>query len=816
MALGDVIASLAVSLSLETAAFEKGADVAEKRLAQSQKRFEAMGKSLQGLGTKLSIAVTAPFVAFGVSATKAALESRDAMGQVESALKSMGGAAGRTKEQLSDLASKGMRSSLYDDDEILRKVTANLLTFGKISGKAFDQAQQAAIDLSARLGTDLQSSTVLIGKALNDPIKGISALTRVGVAFTEQQKKQIKAMAESGDVAGAQGLILAELNKQYGGAAQAALDAAGPMAKLKKQFDEISETVGEAILPAIERLVPYLQSAADWFLKLSPRTQTFIVAAAGIAAALGPVLIGLGALVKLAAPVLAGFQMIAGAIAAVEGVGIAGAVAGWAAAFGSLAASLAPLVLPLAAVAAAGYLIYQNWDKIAPALEEFWQTVQTTLGPPLQELVATITSAFSELWNGPLGEMIRAVGSRLVEFQVAYSKVMGPVLLGAIKVAIDTFANLFRSIGDGVRAINALLKGDFASAFHSIGSIINRALSGIPAKMLEIGRDIVLGLARGIRNNATAVWDALKGVISSGVQRAKDFLGIKSPSRVFMEIGAFIGDGLAIGIEGGKGKVDAATRKLTEAARRAAEETKALFARLFPEIEKANNYRDDLKRIESAPVSDADKSEARRRLSLEAAGVGGDVPISLLKEDQALDVTKGLDVVLDKMDVFGKKAGAVNVAVAKSFKDMADATVQSLQNLANSIKGGGFLDILSAVVGLGLQLGSIGAFGKGVAARINAPKIPGYAGGTNFHPGGLALLGEQGPEVVDLPRGSRVYPHGTGPTQSVHVTVGVDPRNGNVTAFVDGRLAATAPLVIDAGGRAGVAKMAYQQRRRVA
>jgi phage-related minor tail protein len=106
-------------------------------------------------------------------------------------------------------------------------VTVNLLTFGNVSGEAFDRAQMAAVNLSARLGQDLQSSAVQVGKALNDPIKGVTALGRVGVSFTEQQKEQIKAMTKVGDVAGAQSLILAQLEKQYGGSAEAPRGHAG-------------------------------------------------------------------------------------------------------------------------------------------------------------------------------------------------------------------------------------------------------------------------------------------------------------------------------------------------------------------------------------------------------------------------------------------------------------------------------------------------------------------------------------------------------------------------------------------------------------
>jgi phage-related protein len=807
---------------LETAAFEKGATAAERRLAQSAKSFEKLGGKMQDLGTKLSLGVTAPFVAFGVSATKAALESRDAMGQVDAALKSMGNAAGRTGDQLAGLATGIMRKSLYDDDEVLRKVTANLLTFGAVQGKVFDAAQQAAVDLSARLGTDLQSSAVMLGKALQDPIKGITALTRVGVNFTDQQKVQIKAMVEAGNVAGAQGIILGELNKQVGGSAEAALKAAGPMAQLKHQFDDLSETVGSAILPAIERLVPYLQAAADWFLKLSPGTQTFIVGAMGVAAALGPVLFGLGSLVKLAAPVLAGFQMIGGAIGAVEGVTLAGKVAGWATAFGSLAASLAPLLIPLAAVAAAGYLIYQNWDKIAPALEEFWQTVQTTLGPPLQELIATVSGVLSELWNGPLGEMIRAVGSRLLDFQLAYSKVMGPVLLGAIKLVIETFSNLFKSIGDGVRIVNALLSGDFAGAINAAGSLVNRIFGGLPGKVIGWMAEMVNGIRTWVVDKLTGIWDSVK----TKVDQVKGyFFGLYDAVVGHSYVPDMV-DGIAAQMQ----RLDAvmvdparkAAKSTADAMRDMAGEVSTLLDRLFPEVRKLLDYRADLATLDKAGLAPAQDSEARRRLGLESYGIDPLSPVPLANDQGPLvtsqQVTDSIERISKALGLAADKAKTQTVQIAKSFKDMADATVQSLQNMVGAIKGGGFLDILGAVIGLVTQLGSIGAFGKGFAARINAPKVGANANGTTNWRGGLTWVGERGPELVDVPRGSRIL-NNRDSMEMNKLQVEVVANNNGFGAIVRNYagqvVAEAAPVLMDGGARVAASRSAYRQTRRV-
>jgi hypothetical protein len=91
-----------------------------------------------------------------------------------------------------------------------------MLTFTKVTREAFERAQVSAIDLSKAFGTDLQSAALQLGKALNDPTEGLSALTRSGVSFSEG-KKADQANVEAGDAAGAQAMILDELNRQFGG-----------------------------------------------------------------------------------------------------------------------------------------------------------------------------------------------------------------------------------------------------------------------------------------------------------------------------------------------------------------------------------------------------------------------------------------------------------------------------------------------------------------------------------------------------------------------------------------------------------------------
>lgn len=465
----SVIGALRVMLGLDTAEFEAGATSAARSATRLQRSIEQTGERMSRVGQGLTLALTAPLAAFGTTAVQAAMESADAAAQVQAALASMGNAAGRTQEQLEALASSQMRQSLYDDDEILRKVTANLLTFGNIAGAQFDRAQQAALDLSARLDQDLQTSTMMLGRALNDPVRGLTALTRAGVSFSEQQRDQVKAMVAAGDTVGAQTLLLAELERQFGGAARAAREA-NPMAAMQQSFADFQEQVGARLLPLLPRITDAIIGVLDAFGRLSPKMQTFVVGAGLVAAAVGPVLIGLGGLISVTAG-------LTGPLLALVGSG--GLLAGAGAAFGTLLAPVMAVAAPLAAVAAVGALIYANWDKISPVLERVADAFQQAIGAPLQDLIATITPTLQAMWDGPLGEAPAAARTALAQLWQAFADFMGTPLVLLLNTAAEVAVRAFGLIGGAVRQLNGLLNADWRSAWDGARRVVEAFVPGV-------------------------------------------------------------------------------------------------------------------------------------------------------------------------------------------------------------------------------------------------------------------------------------------------------------------------------------------------
>ena len=266
----------------------------------------SLGELAQTAVTTMAVAGTAVLGFLGTS-VKAFADSERAHAQLEAALKSTAGAAGISAAELDKYAEAAQKTTAYEDDAVTA-AQALMLTFTNIGREVFPKAMDAVLDMSTAMGQDLKGSVIQIGKALNDPIQGITALTRVGVSFTDQQKEMIKALVEGGNVAAAQQMILAELAKEFGGSATAeAKTFTGQLKQMWNQFGDLQEEIGGALVPVLkdmmEQLRPILQALADWIEK-NPEATTSVLEWAG---AIGAVSIALKALMPVFTLVRGGF-----------------------------------------------------------------------------------------------------------------------------------------------------------------------------------------------------------------------------------------------------------------------------------------------------------------------------------------------------------------------------------------------------------------------------------------------------------------------------------------------------------------------------
>jgi hypothetical protein len=251
--------------------------------------IKGIGSAIEDQGTKWGgLKAVAGVAAVGIGAALAGIaaivhtgvgESLDAAAgtaQLEAGIKSTGNAANVSVDGLNALASSIQGYSGQTDDSIVKSEQL-LLTFTNIKNdtpdKIFDQATVASANMAAKMGGEASDSAVLLGKALNDPVKGITALTRVGVTFTDGQKASIKAMQDSGDTAGAQKIILAELSTEFGGAAEAAGNSLpGMLQRGQRAFEDLSQTVMTAILPIV---TPAIEGIGGAITKAAPGIKAF-------------------------------------------------------------------------------------------------------------------------------------------------------------------------------------------------------------------------------------------------------------------------------------------------------------------------------------------------------------------------------------------------------------------------------------------------------------------------------------------------------------------------------------------------------------
>jgi len=315
--------TLSVKLSLNDKQFQSNL----KKSMRSMKKF---GGNMKSFGQTLSRNVTLPIVALGAASVAAFDQQAKALAQVEAGLISTGNAAGFTSQELQKMAADLQAKTIFGDEVILKDATAQLLTFTNIAGEQFARTQQAALNLATRLDGDLKSASIQLGKALNDPVANLSALSRSGIQFSTEQKAVIKSLVETNKLAEAQTIILDELEKQYGGAAEAAAKAGlGPFQQLQNALSDVSEEFGKLIVENLEPFKKSLLSVIKVLRSLTDEQKAAIVKFGAIAAVIGPIIVVIGSLVSTLSTVIplvisfvAAFNPITAAIgAAVLAVG---------------------------------------------------------------------------------------------------------------------------------------------------------------------------------------------------------------------------------------------------------------------------------------------------------------------------------------------------------------------------------------------------------------------------------------------------------------------------------------------------------------
>ena len=467
----------------------------EKSLKDTEKKALALGKNLQRVGTKLSIGITAPLTALAVASLSAFNKQAQALAQVETGLKATGHAAGKSMEELSKLATDLQNETLFGDEEILAGATAQLLTFTNIAGKNFDRTQQAILDVATRLAAttggaaDLTSTSIMLGKALNDPVANLGALSRSGIQFTKTQKDVIKSLVEVGKTADAQTLILNELEKQYGGSAAAVAKAGtGGLKQLLNLLGDLSEQIGEIIWEFLAPFIIRLKSVVKGFIGLNKGTKKIIIIFGAFAALIGPLLLLVGTLTIA-------FTNLSIAISA-NPIGL--------------------IVLAVAAAIAALVLLWFNLDRIINLFKKFW-----TEGGKIKKTLLLI-AAWIFL---PITAIILLM--KTIKKLIANFDQIKAVVIGTFK-GIGIIIGLVRDKIIGIK--NTILQ-ILIPAFLFIGSIVMKIKDSVLWAFNKI-IDIVLN----VKEKLLSVKDSVIGFFDPVVE------GFKKVWEIMGKIAGFIGN----------------------------------------------------------------------------------------------------------------------------------------------------------------------------------------------------------------------------------------------------------------------------------
>lgn len=475
-------------------------------------RNRARGEKLQELGGKATMAggamsatVTLPIVGLLKASYDAAKESNDALKQVQASIAAIGNKAGRSLEQMQAQATALMNTSLFDDDDILRKVTVSLTTFDKVRGPLFDRAQQAAVDLSAKFGKDLQGSAIMVGKALQDPVKGAAALNRVGISFGPTQRKMIKSMVEAGNAAGAQAMIMKALESQTRNAALAARKA-NPGAAAIQSWNNFKETVGAVVISVLPPLTAALRTVLDGFNALSPGTQRFLVIAAMVVAVVGPILAIFGSLITIIGGVAAGFSI----------------------SFGLAAGIIGGVVIAIAALAYGVYQLYQHWDGVKAWFANLWASIIGAVRGPIGTMLMMVMpitaipillirhwnqlpAMFSRIWTAVVG-LAKNAGSMMMQgLLLALNPVLlADKLLSIAKSGINAFKNFF-----GIKSPSRVMMAMGGHMTRGLALGLDRGGSGAMKSMGRLAGGIGAVAAAGLSTPALAASGPGHGAVAA-------------------------------------------------------------------------------------------------------------------------------------------------------------------------------------------------------------------------------------------------------------------------------------------------------------
>lgn len=568
---------------------------------------EEQGSKLGTLGKAAALAAAAgiaiaaketyDFAKASIDAAQEAQVADDRFNQIARSMGFVGKGYADATARASEYAST-LSAQIGVEDESIKAVQAKLLTFKSVgktvdeAGGAFDRATQAAYDLAAAGFGSAETNATQLGKALQDPVKGLTALGRAGVTFTAQEKEKIKALVESGKAAEAQEIVLKAIEKQVGGTAEATATATQ---KMKVAFGELQEAVGGALLPVVQNIAtelvpifndlqaPLKEVAAqvggalgDAFKELAPILPVLGEALGKVAGVLGNVLVSaIRTLIPIVTPLLNLFGDLATRIGPI----LAPLLEKLGGVLGKILSAVSPLLAPLTD------LVFAILEAAMPILDivvELFSVLVDALAP-LIGVVATLLAPLGQLINVLL-RAIEPILRPLLPLIEALAAVLGDVLTRAMGLIISAvgglifaFSKLAPFILENVTIPVVRYFLDMAERLVGAAEVAFGWVPGLGDK-LATAKDAI---AKFRDDSTKAIGDAAKtistegakiggGLIDQGVALMTDPSTASRVRKAGEGVGYSMAEGMRLGIQNGQIPVAAAAAATIDGAERAA------------------------------------------------------------------------------------------------------------------------------------------------------------------------------------------------------------------------------------------------------
>jgi hypothetical protein len=486
-----------------------------KALKDTGDTAESAGGGWKKAGSAIAGVVSAgAVVAFGTSSVKAAEESAVATARLEQIFASMGDTTGTAAKAAEDYATS-LSKKIGVDDEAILGAQAQLATFGSVSSETarmagiFDRATAAGADLAAAGFGTLDSNAVQLGKALENPTKGMTALTRSGVTFTEAQKDQIKALQESGDLLGAQNIVLGAVEKQVGGTAEATATSSD---KMKVAFGEVQEQIGGKLMPVVAGLM-------DLFTKYSD----IIVPLVGVIA-------GVVAVTWL-------WNAAQSALAVVQGIA---AAATWLFNAALAANPIVLVVIAIAALVGALILAYNKVGWFRDFVDAAFDAVVAAFNK-VKDVAVAVFNWIADNWPLLLAILTGPVGIAILLITRNFDTIKD-VAQSMVQWVTDRFQDLLGFVSRVGATFSAIMSG-FADALRLPIDAATAMYNWVRDKVQAL-LDVVSGVRDRVSGMMSGVADALKGPLNA-VIRAWNGVQFTVPS---VDVGPVHFGGQTIGV----------------------------------------------------------------------------------------------------------------------------------------------------------------------------------------------------------------------------------------------------------------------------